>query len=131
MFTSILAGLDAIKVYLYGAIAALVLGLSITIYIQHQEVGRYKAIANSARVSLSVSNASIADLKSKLDTTTKTLEANQKAQDQKQAEVAARLKQAEDSDKARIDLEKKLKSRPTTLHCAVPKDLTDAWNKVG
>lgn len=131
MMTDIKAFLLSIKLYLYGAVAAILLGLVALHAIDLGRVHTAEANLNTAAVKLDVSNASITDLQTKLDGITKQLKLEQDANIARTKATADALKESADSDKGKIDLEAKLKSRPSQLHCVTPKDLKDAYAKAG
>lgn len=119
-----------IQFYVVGTMGAALIALSVLTYVQGVQKHDLQSQLNSKGIELSVSNASVADLTTSLTNVKKSLQEVERINKEKQAGIADKLKEVEASDKKLIDLEAELKSRPTTLKCAIPKDLADAWKTI-
>lgn len=118
------------KDYLIAGLTATVLILGSTLYIHDLKYDKLEAQAGETQGKLNTSNSSVKTLETELQNLRLTLQANEKMERDKQAAIAAKLKQQDSKDKGLVELEKDLRTRGTTLNCTIPKDLTDAWNKL-
>lgn len=119
-----------ITTYIYAAVAALLLGLGITVFVQHTTIKEKTAEINTVTTKLQVSNQSVDDLTKALTDVKNQLVTAEQAEAKKQAEIDAALKQITQQDKSLENLETSLKNRKSTSNCPVPKDLNDAWNSL-
>jgi len=115
----VLAGVTSVAVILAGLL-----------YITNLKLGKARAERDQVVMALDVSNDSVKSLTTELQNISVKLKAAEDQEKKTQQDIADRLKQQDKKDKTLVDLEKKLKTRPTTLHCTIPKDLLDAWNKL-
>lgn len=122
--------LNGIKAYLYAGVAAIVLALGVTVYVQHTKIeaknDRIKAIGTE----LSVSNQSITDLTASLKSVRDQLTAKEREEQRVQAEIAANLRRIQEQDRSLEALETRLRQRPSTSTCPIPEDLKDAWHNL-
>lgn len=120
--------LSGIKAYLYAGAAAIILALSVTVYVQHVKIGGKNDKIKSVNTALSVSNQSVTDLTKSLKNVGAQLAQKEKDDLAKQATIAANLKAIAERDKTLEGMEARLKARPSTSNYPIPKDLKDAWN---
>ena len=120
--------LSGIKAYLYAGAAAIILALSVTVYVQHVKIEGKNDKIKSVNTELSVSNQSVTDLTKSLKDVGAQLAQKEKDDLAKQATIAANLKAIAQRDKTLEGMEARLKSRPSGSKCPIPKDLKDAWN---
>jgi uncharacterized membrane protein YhiD involved in acid resistance len=120
--------LSGIKAYLYAGAAAIILVLSVTVYVQHVKIEGKNDKIKAVNTELSVSNQSVTDLTKSLKDVGAQLAQKEKDDFAKQAIIAANLKAIAQKDKTLEGMEARLKARPSTSNCPIPKDLKDAWN---
>lgn len=120
--------LSGIKAYLYAGAAAIILALSVTVYVQHVKIEGKNDKIKSVNTELSVSNQSVTDLTKSLKDVGAQFAQKEKDDLAKQATIAANLKAIEQRDKTLESMEARLKVRPSASNCPIPKDLQDAWN---
>jgi|SRR6185312_1577747 len=119
-----------IKSYLYGSIAAIVLALTITIYVQHTTIISKNQTIEAMSTKLNVSNQSITDMTTALNSLNAELVAARDSELKKQAEIESILKDVDVKNKSLSDLQHQLQGRKTISNCHMPKDLSDAWNSL-
>jgi septal ring factor EnvC (AmiA/AmiB activator) len=122
--------LSGIKAYLYAGAAAIILTLSVTVYVQHVKIDGKNDKIKAVNTELSVSNQSVKDLTKSLKDVGDQLAAKEKDDLAKQATIAANLKAIAEKDKSFKSMEAHLKARKSTSNCPIPKDLNDAWNNL-
>jgi septal ring factor EnvC (AmiA/AmiB activator) len=120
--------LSELKAYIYAGIAALILGLSITIYVQHVRLGADKDRIKAVATELNVSNQSVTDLTKALEDVKNQLAQKERDDLAKQATIEANLKSIAQRDRSLEAVEAQLKNRKSDSNCPIPKDLQDAWN---
>lgn len=123
MFTSITGFLTGARWYVMGGLIAVVLALSVTVYVQYQKVRAVEAEKGQVELALSVSNASIEGLTETLRKVNEVLQAKEKSEKALLLEVQEKLKQQAVSDKKYTDLAAKLRAGPVT-----EKEIQDAWD---
>ena len=116
--------------YVLGGLLALVVASSLGWYITGLKLDTARSDLNAKGIELSVSNSSVTSLKTELATVNKILQDKSRIEKEKQDGISEALKNQDRADKPLIDLENKLKTRPSTLHCTIPKDLQEAWNAI-
>lgn len=122
--------LSGIKTYLYAGVAALVLALGVTVYIQHTEIESKNDRIKALGIELSVSNQSITDLTNSLKEVRDQLTIKEREEQRVQAEIAANLRRIRAQDRSLEALEVRLRQRPSTSTCLVPEDLKNAWRNL-
>jgi septal ring factor EnvC (AmiA/AmiB activator) len=122
--------LSGIQGYLYAGVAAIILALSVTVYVQHVKIDGKNDKIKAVNTELSVSNQSVKDLTKSLKDVGDQLAQKEKDDIAKQATIAANLKAIAEKDKSLESMEVRLKARKTTSNCPIPKDLNDAWNNL-
>jgi septal ring factor EnvC (AmiA/AmiB activator) len=122
--------LSGIQGYLYAAVAAIILALSVTVYVQHVKIDGKNDKIKAVNTELSVSNQSVKGLTKSLKDVGDQLAQKEKDDIAKQATIAANLKAIAEKDKPLESMEARLKARKTTSNCPIPKDLNDAWNNL-
>lgn len=120
--------LSGIKAYLYAGAAAIILALSVTVYVQHVKIESKNDKIKAVNTELSVSNQSVTDLTKSLKDVGAQLAQKEKDDLAKQATIAANLRVISEKDKSLESMEARLKARKPTSNCPIPKDLKDAWN---
>lgn len=120
--------LNGIKAYLYAGVAALVLALGVTVYVQHVKIDSKNDKIKAVNTELSVSNQSVTDLTKALKDVKDQLAQKEKDDLAKQATIRANLAHIAEQDKSLESLEARLRTRKPTTVCPVPKDLSDAWD---
>lgn len=120
--------LSGIKAYLYAGASAIILALSVTVYVQHVKIEGKNDKIKAVNTELSVSNQSVTDLTKSLKDVGAQLAQKEKDDLAKQATIAANLKAIAERDKTLEGMEARLKARPSKSNCPIPKDLKDAWN---
>jgi len=122
--------LNGIKAYLYAGVAAIVLALSVTVYVQHVKIDGKNDKIKAVNTKLSVSNQSVTDLTKALKDVKDQFAQKEKDDLAKQATIAANLAHIAEQDKSLESMEARLKVRKSTSNCPIPKDLKDAWNNL-
>ncbi len=122
--------LNGIRAYLYAGVAAIVLALGVTVYVQHVKIDSKNERIKSLGTELSVSNQSITDLTNSLTQVRNQLVAKEREEQRKQAEIAANLRRIQEQDRSLEALETRLRQRPSTTNCPIPEDLKDAWRNL-
>lgn len=120
--------LSGIKAYLYAAVGAVVLALSVTVYVQHIKIEAKNGAISALETRLTVSNQSIEDLLKTVKDVNDQISKKEKSDLTKQATIKANLQYIAKQDQSLEALEAKLKNRVSVTVCPVPKDLKDAWN---
>jgi len=77
-----------------------------------------------------VSNQSITDMTTALNSLNAELAAARDSELKKQSEIEYILKDVALKNKSLTDLQHQLQDRKTTSNCPIPKDLSDAWNNL-
>lgn len=122
--------LNGIKTYLYAGVAATVLALGITVYVQHVKIDGKNERIKSLGTEISVSNQSVADLTNSLTGVRNQLTAKEREEQRKQAEIAANLRRIREQDRSLEAMELRLRQRSSTSNCTVPEDLENAWRNL-
>ena len=122
--------LSGIKAYLYVGAAAIILTLSVTVYVQHVKIEGKNDKIKAVNTELSVSNQSVADLTKALKDVQDQLAQAERDNLAKQATITANLARIAEQNKSLEGLEARLKARKSTTNCPIPKDLNDAWNSL-
>lgn len=122
--------LSQFYLYILGAALVALAGMGLLLYIDGLKLGRARAEKNTAVMSLKVSNDSVKSLTIELGNVQTKLVQQAKIDKQLQDDISQRLKDQAQQDHTLIDLEKRLRERPVTLNCSIPKDLQDAWNRL-
>lgn len=122
--------LNGIKTYLYAGVAAIVLALGITVYVQHVKIDGKNERIKSLGTELSVSNQSVTDLTNSLTGVRNQLIAKEREEQRKQAEIAANLRRIREQDRSLEAMELRLRQRPSTSNCTIPEDLKNAWRNL-
>lgn len=122
--------LNGIKAYLYAAAGAILLALSVTVYVQHVKIESKNDKIKAVNTELSVSNQSVTDLTKAIKDVRDQLAQKEKDDLAKQATIAANLARIAEQDKSLESMEARLKARKPTSNCPIPKDLSDAWNNL-
>ncbi len=122
--------LNGIKVYLYAGVAAILLALSVTVYVQHVKIEGKNDKIKAVNTELSVSNQSVTDLTKSLKDVGAQLAQKEKDDLAKQATIKANLAHIAEQDKSLESMEARLKARKSGSNCPIPKDLNDAWNNL-
>lgn len=122
--------LSGIKTYLYAGVAAIVLALGITVYVQHVRIDSKNERIKSLGTELSVSNQSVTDLTNSLTQVRNELVAKEREEQRKQAEIAANLRRIREQDRSLEAMEARLRQRPSASSCPVPEDLKNAWRNL-
>ena len=122
--------LNGIKVYLYAGVAAILLALSVTVYVQHVKIEGKNDKIKAVNTELSVSNQSVTDLTKTIKDVRDQLAQKEKDDLAKQATIAANLARIAEQDKSLESMEARLKARKSASNCSIPKDLNDAWNNL-
>jgi septal ring factor EnvC (AmiA/AmiB activator) len=122
--------LSGIKNYLYAGVAAILLALSVTVYVQHVKIEGKNDKIKAVNTELSVSNQSVKDLTKSLKDVGDQLAQKEKDDLAKQATIAANLVRIAEQDKSLESMEARLKARKSGSNCPIPKDLNDAWNNL-
>jgi septal ring factor EnvC (AmiA/AmiB activator) len=122
--------LNGVKVYLYAGVAAILLALSVTVYVQHVKIEGKNDKIKAVNTELSVSNQSVTDLTKSLKDVGAQLAQKEKDDLAKQATIKANLAHIAEQDKSLESMEARLKARTSGSNCPIPKDLNDAWNNL-
>lgn len=122
--------LNSIKEYLYAGVAAIVLVLGVTVYVQHTKIEAKNDRIKAIGAELSVSNQSITDLTASLKSVRDQLTAKEREEQRVQAEVAANLRRIQEQDRSLEALETRLRQRSSTSTYPIPEDLKDAWHNL-
>lgn len=122
--------LNGIKVYLYAGVAAILLALSVTVYVQHVKIEGKNDKIKAVNTELSVSNQSVTDLTKSLKDVGAQLAQKEKDDLAKQTAIKANLAHIAEQDKSLESMEARLKARKSGSNCPIPKDLNDAWNNL-
>lgn len=122
--------LSGIKTYLYAGVAAILLALSVTVYVQHVKIEGKNDKIKAVNTELSVSNQSVTDLTKAIKDVRDQLAQKEKDDLAKQATIAANLARIAEQDKSLESMEARLKARKSASNCPIPKDLNNAWNNL-
>lgn len=122
--------LSGIKTYLYAGVTAILLALSVTVYVQHVKIESKNDKIKAVNTELSVSNQSVTDLTKAIKDVRDQLAQKEKDDLAKQATIAANLARIAEQDKSLESMEARLRARKTGSNCPIPKDLKDAWNNL-
>ena len=122
--------LSGIKTYTYAGVAAILLALSITVYVQHVKIEGKNDKIRAVNTELSISNQSVTDLTKAIQDVREQLAQKEKDDLAKQATIAANLARIAEQDKSLESMEARLKARKSGSNCPIPKDLNDAWNNL-
>lgn len=122
--------LNGIKTYLYVGVAAIVLALGVTAYVQHTKIEAKNDRIKAIGIELSVSNQSVTDLTNSLTQVRNQLVAKEREEQRVQAEIATNLRRIQEQDRSLEALEARLRQRPSTSNCPIPEDLNNAWHNL-
>lgn len=121
---------ESIKLYLYGGIVAIILGLGIVIGIQDSKLKNRNLQITTLQTQLDVTRNSVNTLTTRIRGVTEQLRAKEIEDQRKQAVIAEQLRQIQTRDRSLINTEERLRNRPSTSNCPIPKDLENAFNSL-